>query len=317
MNPQAEKAIRQRIAKLTENESNTQYYRNRLSEKGVECAILMPLLEHVLDFDPLDDIEYEITSREKFGQRFDFLLDSRFIIEAKSPSSLLDSKTLQQSVEYISGNQDINYGVFTNGWSYIFLIQRTFIEKIANNGNELIGLPKQVYEVLKLDLNDPNFMDIFTLFSKTSYDETFRSIARYVYRMFVPTKGPMPVIVSDKILDEYIKKLISEKINFKKGYYLRDIQKGKVNPGDRFAYDDGNVRIEIVVQADGRVLLPKEGVKIKDLQKLVDNGEFPKLIEKFRSWYTEDQKYDDPKQILWEATGKHHLVGKKYKFYPV
>ena len=51
---------------------------------GVECTLLVPLLEIGLEFDAMEDINYEVSSSVKNNQRFDFLIKNCFLIEAKA-----------------------------------------------------------------------------------------------------------------------------------------------------------------------------------------------------------------------------------------
>ena len=186
---------------------------------------------------------------------------------------------------------------------------------MANQGESIVSAIHNVYTVLSLSIEDPHFFEIISLFSKSSYDETFRSMAKYVFRQLVPTKGPTSAIVVDKKLDEYIKNLIVERMQFKKGFYLDQIIKGAIKHGDKLCYDDGNVRIEITVQPDGMVLLPKNSVMVRDMNAILKDGTFkPLLALVVNQWCNEDQVFDDPRDIFRMAIGKQKLYGDKFQF---
>ena len=87
-NAQLQKIFQQRLNKiLDDQDKDSPVYSGKLREKGVEYSIILPLLETILNFDPIDDIEYECNSNQVHGQRFDFLLDGCFVVESKSPLS--------------------------------------------------------------------------------------------------------------------------------------------------------------------------------------------------------------------------------------
>jgi hypothetical protein len=287
---------------------------DRLNEKGVECSILIPLFENILGYDPVDDIEYEVTSKKVHGQRFDFLLDGRFVVESKALNTPLTGKVVKQIADYIAQNDDINYGMLTNGIEYVFLIQRAFIERVANDNDPIVGATQIVYNVLTLSADDQHFADIIPLFSKTSYDEAFKAIARYAFRQLVPTKGPTTKIVVDKELDKYVKSLIEEKMDFKRGYYLGRIRSGELASGQQLIYQDKYVSIAVVLQPDGTVRLPKASV-IADVNAMLADQEFLALVPLLTEWHGADQVFEDPRDIFKLATGKQK-ISSKYCFEP-
>lgn len=121
--------------------------------------------------------------------------------------------------------------------------------------------------------------------------------------------------MADRKLDEYIKNLIVERMQFKKGFYLDQIRKGTIKPGDKLRYDDGNVRIEITVQPDGTVLLPKNSVVVRNMNEILKDGTFkPLLVLVVNQWCNEDQVFDDPRDIFRMAIGKQKLYGDRFQF---
>lgn len=309
-------AFKQRMKKIFEDqESSEPWIPLRLQEKGVECTILVPLFENLLGYDPVDDIQYELTSSNVYHQRFDFLLDQRFLVESKSLNFPITSKEVKQISEYIAQNDEISYGMLSNGLEYVFFLQKSFIEKVANSGETIVGSTRSVYNVLSISASDEKFYDIMSLFSKTSYDEVFKAIAKYVLRQLVPMRGRTSPIASDRDLDEYIKQLIESKMDFKKGYYLEKIRSGEYVVGQSLEYDDDYICMNVELQSDGTVKLPKGGVKVKDTNAILADGEFKPLIGLLTEWYDSDQFFEDPRDIFRKATGKQR-VSSKYEFQP-
>lgn len=313
---QEEMAFKQRLKRILEDqENNDPSIPSRLQEKGVECTILVPMFEFFLGFDPVDDIRYEQTSSNVYHQRFDFLLDDRFVVESKALNYPLTKKEVEQISRYIAQNDEISYGMLSNGLEYVFLIQKSFIEKVANAGEAIVGATRPVYNVLTISATDNRFFEIISLFSRSSYDQVFEAIAKYAFRLLVPKRGQMPAIAEDRELDEHIKNLIEQKMDFKQGYYLNQIRSGKYKPGQILTYEDKYISINIEIQGDGTVKLPKGGIQVKDVNAILADGEFKPLITILTEWYDSDQHFDDPRDIFRKATGKQK-VPSKYKFQP-
>jgi hypothetical protein len=275
----------------------------------------MPMFEYFLGYDPINDIQYEVTSSNVYRQRFDFLLDHRFVVESKALNSPITNDEVKQISKYIAQNDEINYGMLTNGLEYVFLVQRSFIEKVANSGGAIVGASRPVYNVLTVSASDDKFLEIMSLFSRSSYDEVFTAIAKYVFRQLVPKKGPTTPIASECDLDEYIKHLIEKKMDFKKGYYLDKIRSGEYVEGQMLTYEDKYISMSVELQPDGTVKLPKRGICVKDTNAILADGEFKPLIGLLTEWYDSDQFFEDPKDIFRKATGKQR-VSSKYEFQP-
>ncbi len=313
---QGEMAFKQRLNKILEDqETNEPAIPPRLQEKGVECTILVPMFEYLLGYDPVDDIQYEETSTEVFHQRFDFLLDHRFVVESKALDSPITKREVEQISKYIAQNDEINYGMLSNGLEYVFLVQKSFIENVANSGEAIVGATRPVYNVLTVSATDDKFLEIMSLFSRSSYHEVFTAIAKYVFRQLVPKKGPTSPIASDRDLDEYIKDLIEQKMDFKRGYYLDKIRAGEYVPGQTLKYEDKYISVSVELQPDGTVKLPQGGIRIKDTNAILADGEFKPLINLLTEWYDSEQFFEDPKDIFRKATGKQK-VSSKYEFQP-
>ncbi len=310
---QVETVFKQRLKHIVEDHAKDDpTIPERLKEKGVECTILMPLFEDILGYDPVLDIEYELSSSKVHGQRFDFLLDGCFVVEAKALNVLLTGNIIDQIIKYISMNDEINYGMLTNGIQYVFFIQKTFIEKVANSGEEIIGARRSVYSVLTVGAEDDYFVEIMRLFSKQTYDEVFRRIAKYAFRQLVVKKGPKTAIAEDKELDTYIKKLIEKRMDFKQGKYLPKIRSGEYKAGQKLVYKDKYIQITIEVQTDGTVKLPKNGIEV-DANAILETGVFKPVLSLIIDWHDKEQSFQDPKDIFRQALGKAK-ISKKYYF---
>ncbi|MBL7067416.1 MAG: hypothetical protein ISS29_06105 [Candidatus Marinimicrobia bacterium] len=308
-----ESSFRQRIEFLKEilnDEKQSNEIISRLQEKGVECSILIPLFEIELGFDTLKDIQYEYTSNKRFD-RFDFLLDGRIICEAKKLNSPLH-KLHNQIQEYIFGHNDINYGILSNGTEYTFLVQKSFIKEFLLPEERFqITFDKKVFHLLTISVFDQYFYEIIKLFSKDQYHQTFSNIAKFALTRINKTK--ITKICDDKILNSLIQKKVTDTINIQHGKYLKDIQEGKIFPGDKLSYEDEFVKINLTVEKDGRVKLEKGSAIIKNMMQVMNN-EFSPMIDLVRGeWRDFDQIFIEPSDAIRAAIERKRL-SKKYEF---
>jgi len=308
-----EASILQRLRNVKEGLSDIDSnISGKLNEKGVECALIMPLLETILDFDPIEDICYESSSLEKNGQRFDFLIENCFLIEAKRLNVSL--KDMQEQLKrYILGNKNINFGILTNGIRYIVYLQKTFIREHSPENRELlVPMKKDVLEVLNFSVDDENFIDIIRLFQKDNYKYHFQRIAHYVLSCY--NQGKVSKVCEDKELNELIKDKIRDSLNIQTGIYLNKINSGEYTSGDILVYTNENFEIHVTVQEDGRVKLIPGAVKNINFNGIL-NTKFENIIDLVRSEWTEEKVFIDPLDIIRVATKSTRLHNQsQYKF---
>jgi hypothetical protein len=312
-----ESGLKQRLKRIVEDEqSENPQFRGKLNEKGIECSILIPIFEIFLGFDALEDITYESASANRNDQRFDFLIDNRFLVEAKRlGANLADIK--KQIVDYIITNDRINYGLLSNGYNFSFYIQKSYIKKYLGPHEEIhVPIKRDVLPVFTISIDDEYFEPIIRLFSKDTYIEHFERIARYVLSRY--NNGKVSKITGDRDLNEKIKELIREEVDPKAGYYLNDIKANRIKQGDILAYENDNVKIPISVEMDGRVRLSKGSAEIKNMNRTMESAFRPMIDRILNSWNEKDHIFDNPLDIIREATGKKKLYKQEqYKFVPI
>lgn len=279
-----------------------------LQEKGVECAILIPLFETVLGFDAVDDIKYEYTSKEKYD-RFDFLIDDKFIIEAKKINTKL-SNIYGQIQKYIYGHSKINYGILSNGLEYAFFIQKDFIKSLLGPDEKLqIELGSNVFHIFTVSVRDEEFLEVIKLFSKDQYHQNFISLAKFALTRINQTKATK--ICDDKKINLWLQDHISETMDIKPGVYIKDIQENKLKAGDKLVFQNEYVMIPVILEKDGRVKLVKGTAEIKDLKSAM-NGKFKNMIDLvMNDWKKDDVIVNDPLELIKMAIGQERLMRKE------
>ena len=287
----------------------------RLHEKGVECAIVVPLLEVVLDFDAMD-IAYEQESSTKHGQRFDFLLEERFLVECKPLGANLDEHRKQIS-RYIQGNDDINYGLLTNGVDYQFWIQKTYLEKIA--GTELRHTDP-VARILELSLQRDSsqfLLDAIRIFAKGSYVQTFESIASVAGYYASGSRGKPRNVHEDRKINEELRERIRGAVVVTKGVYYDDVVSGKLSPGATLTYADECVSITVEVTETGTVILRRGGANVLNMVLAVKEGWEAMIPFAMGKWLEADTEFQDPLELIKIALNKQRLFNKeRFAFLP-
>ena len=302
--------IKARIEKLLEDENGPRELRSKLHEKGVEFSVLLPIFEYICEFDPLTDIEYEASSLQRVDQRFDFLIDGCFLVEAKSLDSQL-TQLKKQISDYILLNDQINFGILSNGYQFIFFLQKTYIKSFLKKEEELtVPIKKDVIPVLELSIDDPKFYDVMRLFHKEAYKTHFNQIASYVLSCY--NKGKAWKICDDRELNDYLKDKIKSYANIQTGHYLKEIKSGQIKPNDKLAYFGDGFEIFAKILVDGRIDLTS--INIIDFKK-VKESPFRKIIElEMSDWVEEVDPFLDPMDIFKEILDRKRLSRDSYKF---
>ena len=306
-------SFRQRVDNLKDDLSaDSSELVQRLNEKGVECSIIIPLFEVLLNFDSMRDIQYEYTSDIRYD-RFDFLIDNRFIVEAKKLNAPLGARVTAQLEKYIAFHENISYGMLSNGSEYAIFIQKSFIKEfLGPNEKFKIQFEREVFHIMTISIFDDKFFEVIKLFSKDTYHEVFSQLARYVLTRINQTR--ITKIVDDKSLNKYLYKKIAETMNIQHGAYLKEIQAGKTKPGQKVKFKNDFVTIQVEILNDGRVKLKKGEAKVFDMMKCLAS-EFAPMIDLVRDeWLNEDYVFNSTDEIIKIATGRERLRRGVYIF---
>lgn len=268
-----------------------------LHEKGVECAIVVPLLEVILDFDTIQDVTYEQSSEVKYGQRFDFLVDGCFLVEAKALGTNLDDHH-GQIARYIKDNDNINYGLLTNGVDYQIWLQRTYIEQIAKSPLPHAGA---VVKVLELSLEDDStdfVLDALALLGKDKYGHSFEKMAAIAGYYAVGGRGKPHVLHDDKRANEILRDRIKAAVSVEKGVYYDDVQAGRLNAGDNLRYRNDCVEITVEVTKTGTVILRRGKANVLDMVAAMNSKWRPMISLIAETWAEADTEFQDPIHII-------------------
>jgi hypothetical protein len=286
----------------------------RLHEKGVECSIIVPIVEVVLDFDALEHVDYEKFSVTKYGQRFDFVLDGCFLIEAKPLDANLHDH-YEQIDRYLKGNEEILYGILTNGVVYQVWIKKGLLEE---SGKCSLSHTRDVVKVLEMSLREDSpqkILEVLSLFKRDNYRNSFAQIAAIARKYVLGGSGRIPIVGDDRILGEELRARIKSAVIIEKGVYYDDVVNGRMSIGDRLCYKNHCVEIVVEVTETGGVWLRKGDANVTNLKAAMDEDWAPILKMIQETWSKDDTPYLDPLEIIKKARGKDKLYHKEqYRF---
>ena len=277
-----------------------------LREKGVECALIVPLLEVILEFDALRDVKYEQSSDVKYGQRFDFLVDGCFLVEAKPLGTNLDHHHAQIA-RYIKENPNINYGLLTNGVDYQIWLQRTFIESFAKCPLPHTGPVTKILE-LSLEGESTGFvLDVLRLLRKDRYAQSFEKIAAIAGFYAVGGKGKPHILHDDRQTNLNLRDRIKNAVAVQKGFYYDAIMAGKLTAGDKLRYKNECVEITVEVTKTGTVILRRGNANVLDMVAACRSEWKPMISLIAEKWADADAEFRDPVEIIKLALNKQKL----------
>ncbi len=283
----------------------------RLNEKGVEFSIIMPLLDVIMDFNPIMDIDFEMSSIKYTGQRMDYLLCGDFLIEVKRISADI-SQDYDQIAKYMK-NEKIKYAILTNGLDYEFFIKAD--EEIKGALREKI-LNESVVNIMGFRIDDiidiDDFAKIMKLFSKNKYEDTFSNIRDFVKAVCKIGKyGKQKRIgAEDKEIEKFVKSLIENKFVKKKGmYYEKSEYIGKKFVID--CYDSEGYKIAFEVDENGMLIVIAE--KCDYHAGKLDSEDKKRLDRLIETWKEGKQNiYTHYKDIIKEIKGLKNRPKKSY-----
>jgi hypothetical protein len=319
-----EKELTARLNQIIGFQTNDEHWgtiKENLREKGVECAIIVPILDVLLNFNPLTDIEYEVTNPMVNGQRFDFVLIGKIVIEVKRIEEALPDH-YQQITDYLV-KSDKECGILTNGYEFWVILTENYIRRIANEGQKVENLGnKKAIRVMRFSIdalekgNCEFFSKFIKYFSKEKIEDNLKKIAWYALSVLVGRRGPY--LDDDKEINKFIQDNIRENCTINKGSYFEEVKNGTYEIGQELYFEDTAVdlKIKVIVQEFGLIKLPKDGIVIGDFTKLQESKEYANLFTLLaEKWNLKEEIYSDYKEIFKKITGKNKIY-EKYHFSP-
>jgi len=212
-------------------------------------------------------------------------------------------------------NDNINYGILTNGIDFEFWVQKSFIEKVGDTQLLHTDTVAKLFELSLEDDTVPFLIDVFLLFTKTRYEETFKTIASVAAYYASGSRGRPAVVHTDRDIDEELRKRIRNNVVVQKGVYYEEIVAGNLAAGDKLRFKNDVVEITVELTPTGTVVLRKTGANVIDMMAALKDGWshiIPLISER---WSKSDTEFQDPVEIIKLALNKQRLYGKeRYNF---
>jgi len=307
------------ISKIYSDKQSCEALIDRWNEKGVECSIVMPILEVIMGFDPVFDIKFEASSQEFNRQRMDFVLCGSFVVEAKSMSEEL-SKHYSQLVDKYMKNKGVDCAMITNGVFFDFFIRVD--PDVADKIRSKIGGKDSIRVASITYINDvSDFIDIISIFSKDRYRDTISKINSYVKAIlkFEGYGKNIKIGIDRKDLDKEFKKMIEDNVVGRRGMFWDSITAGDIAPGDKFCldcYDDEGYKIVFEVDKNGMlVIVPGEC----DYQPMkIDSDKLQHVQDLFLKWKAGTSLlYVHYKDIIKDIRGLTNRPRKDYNYFKI
>lgn len=294
-----------------------------IKEEGVKCLLVVPILFEYLGYNKIEHYKFE--DNESSGHSFaDITLKDNFLLELKKFGLLNDqserNKAEKQIRNYIQNQKDnINYGLLTDDITWIFFIDKKYIEKHGNDDKEIMEIDGNVPPVFTFSIQDENFLNIISMFHIDILEDNIKrvlckSIANVTLNvpgkvsltpMFQKLENTQLATVCEEILYEQIKN------NFKidKGEYFIELNKS-VRVGDKKIFEDEFIYIEAIIQKNGYLLIDPDNCKLKDNQQGAVKRYKNLVTLLFTDWPSIDETctYPDRKSIIKALLGQQKLM---------
>ena len=235
------------------------------------------------------------------------------------------TKAKEQLIEYLSPEDNYEYGILTDGHIWELYLERTFIEKIANKSKSMKNVQEKIPLCLKFSLNDEDFWYWLCFLHKEVYESNMETLAKGIVNIAEAKQGKVvfhhmfnklkhqPEIKGnmDKKLTEQLRKRFIPI----KGEYFDDIKAGIFHPGDKLAYnEDEFIKIVVTILEDGRL----EIVLDETFMKPGNPKEFIKAYPNFNEYFLgkwllnpNSKIYLNRKELLRALTGRKKIFQKE------
>lgn len=311
-----------KLLKSNETESLTNL-QNNLKEQGVRSLFVIPLLEDILGYEQIENyhFEYQISGSgaSKLPAVDILLIKENLIIETKPFNSLSNDKNKQdaedQLKKYIKPKEDeINYGLLTDGVIWEFMIDKLFLKNRCNDGKN-VDIDDDIPVCLTFKVLDDNFLNLMMLFHKDLCLENIKKLGDGIVKTIQNTKGgfgwqnifaKVDDITNQVKCGDIIKNQILNIFKIKKGELYQDIKDGKINIKELYYIEDEYLKIVFNILSNGCIKVISEKSLLKPEKQHQVLEIFPNIIKKlFDEWVNneESREYESLKELLKDMQG--------------
>ena len=297
--------IRERLLQSLYEDCNYSVYTERLLEEGIKSLFIVPIFFKYLGFDNIDDYQFETMPMidKNIKERADITIRNKFIIETKKFNLLINkqehTKATEQLLNYLSPEDNFEYGILTDGFTWELYLERTFIEKIANKSKSIKNVQDKIPLCLDFSLKDDDFWDWLCFLHKDVYESNMETLAKGIVNIAETKKGGVAFhhmfskLKNQPEIRGNMGKKLSEQLHKRfipiKGEYFIDIKEGKFKPGDKLAFDeDEYIKIVVTILEDGRLEIVLSETFMKPGNPKEFLKEYPKFNEYFLGKWLED-----------------------------
>jgi hypothetical protein len=182
-------------------ETQDRDYSEQWKEAGLKSTFVAPLFETVLAYDPLKDMAFESKLPSTGGEYLDILLQDSLVVEVKRFNLLSDDisrkKATKEIRRYLAPEDNIFFGILTDGVIWEFFMERLFMERYGNDGEKIPFIREAVPLCFRLNTFDDGFLDDMQMFHAKGF---YRNI-----ELLKNITGKKAIHKQDQFLNAWVK----------------------------------------------------------------------------------------------------------------
>jgi hypothetical protein len=297
-------------------------YNECWKEAGLKSVLIVPLFESVLGYDPLADMAFEFKLPATGGEFLDIVLQDKLVIETKRFNSLSDDKKRKEGQKeirrYILPDDEISFGILTDGVLWDFFMEKRFLERYGNNTDKVPPIREEIPLCFSLNSFDDGFLDDMAIFHSKVLKKNMKYLAACIVHRAMRKPGgkawhnlfsALENAQRQKICGDKLAGKIEERFRNETGEFKDHSMIGK-----KLQWEDEFLRLSVVVQPRGNIKVDLSNTILKPerLQEVL--GRYPNIVERlFKTWPSSehDRIYNSRIELLREITDKTKVFKQK------
>lgn len=295
-------------------------YSDQWKEAGLKSVLIVPLFKNLLEYNPLVDMAFEAKLPSTGGDYLDILLQDSLVIEAKRFNLLSSDKKRKRARKeirrYLAPDDNIFFGILTDGISWEFFMERRFIERYGHDGKKIPLIREEIPLCFSFKSFEDGFLDNMRIFHSKGFFRNMKFLAKCIANRALRKPGApawhnlfttLENAQLQKICGDNLKTKIEDTFRYETGEYFEQIRSKEIRVGVKFQWEDKFLRLGVIVQPNGAVKVDLNSTFVKPENQHMVLKKYPNIIEKlFHTWVQneEDCIYATRIELLRDITGK-------------
>ena len=300
-------------------------YGDQWKEAGLKSVLVVPVLKSLLEYNPLLDMAFEAKLLSTGGEYLDILLQDSLVVEVKRFNLLSNDKKRKKARKeirrYLTPDDNIFFGILTDGAEWEFFMERRFIERYGNDGQKIPLIRDEIPLCFTFNSFDDGFLDDMRIFHSKGFFRNMKFLAKCIAHRALRRPGApawhnlfstLENAQRQKICGDNLRAKIEDTFRYETGEYFEQVNAKELRPGVKFQWEDDFLRLGIIVQSNGAVKIDLSNTFVKPEKQHGVLKPYPNIIEKlFNTWVQneEDCIYGTRIELLRDITGKKAIFG--------